>query len=118
MTLKDDILSDVDAEILNEDDFAESITHWPLGAEANAAPVVAVVNWDETEKIANKGKKFCSKASLYLSSSNSLDSKDVWIINAISYQTLTVSPPEGGLVVVEIKYVDKHYRTLNVKGLN
>lgn len=50
MTLADLIKSDVDDVFLDTDEFAESVTHWPAGVEANAATITAIVVRDAEDQ--------------------------------------------------------------------
>jgi hypothetical protein len=49
MTLKDTIASDVDAVFLDEDDFAETITYYPLNDQNSGTDYLAVVDLDHEE---------------------------------------------------------------------
>ncbi|MCA9013703.1 MAG: hypothetical protein KDA77_00095 [Planctomycetaceae bacterium] len=42
-----------------------------------------------------------------MSSGNSLNDSDAWVIDGITYQAVAVGKPRGGLVTIEIKYVQK-----------
>lgn len=113
MSLKDQIIADAAAVFLNEDDFAVSITHWPSGDSGSADSVVALVAFDKTEKVTKNGKRFFTKGTLQVSTTITATDADAWVINGITYQAVTVSPPEGGLVAIEIKYVEKKHTKLD-----
>ena len=113
MTLRDEIDADAEGVFLNEDDFAESITHWPAGNSGAAAVVTAIVFLDDTEKVTESGKKFATKGTIHVSSGTTLTHDDVWVINSVNYQTIAVSTPQGGLTEIEIKHVQKKHTTLN-----
>lgn len=113
MTLKDEINADAAEVFLEVDDFAESVIHWPSGESGSAAPVTALVFWDDAEKVTQGGKKFPVNGTLHVSSGLTLSDDDVWVIGGINYQAVTVGQPAGGLVEVEVKYVQKKHTTLN-----
>lgn len=116
MTLSSLITSDVSGVFLNTDDFAETVTHWPLGVSANAASVTAVFiegqgGSEDPRRDLSRGEEVVHRARLYVPSGTSTDERDIWVVNSVQWQTLAVGPTEGGMTTVQLQRNDRERRT-------
>lgn len=96
MSLKTDIEGDVTSVFLDTEHFAESVTHWPLSVEGNAAAVDAIVFRDEPTRESEKGEQSQERISLFVDDSVTIDRTDVWFVDSVRYETTKVERAEGG----------------------
>lgn len=110
MTLKTQIASDASV-FLDTDEFADSLTHYPLGVVASAATVTAVFIPAEPELHHERGKGIIIRGELHVASSLSVNDKDVWLINSSKYKTERIGDAEQGLRIIHVVRRDAHFTT-------
>jgi hypothetical protein len=109
MTLKSLINTHAEAVFLNNDHFAETVTHRPQGNSANDAPVAAVFEEKEPRPTDNENSHWIERvAMLTVSASLTLKTSDQWIIGegSVEWQTMSISTEELGLITVMIQRRD------------
>ena len=91
--------------------FGDTVTHRPLGDDANDAAVVAMVAWDDPAEHADGGKGTNLAGRLDVAGELTVDVRDQWVIDGRLYQTVEVGEPQGGLRRVMIRRTTSERRT-------
>lgn len=111
MRLNELIESQATTVFLNTDQFAEEVTHRPLGDDARDAAVIANVVWEQTAENQDGGVGNRLKGQLDVAGELAVDPTDRWVIDGEEYQTLTVGNPQGGLRQVTVQRITTQRRT-------
>ena len=109
-----DAISELNDVFFDTDVFAETVEHWPLGVEANAVEVDAIVDWDRANLNESKGTtETKSDATIMLAVSVAVTvGKDVFCLT---------DPESAGtvkLVVVSVDERDEAAQTLSLRRLD
>lgn len=102
MTLASQIQSDNAAVFLNTDDFAQSVTRYPLAVTADAVAVTAVWEPDEpsvtgmgSAQNRERGLDNDRKGTLRIAETVGADTRDTWLIASQLWSTLSVQTVDG-----------------------
>ncbi|MCK5614113.1 hypothetical protein KAR91_70265 [Candidatus Pacearchaeota archaeon] len=101
MTLKADILSDIDDIFFDVDDFAESVTYTPKGGAP--AVILAIVDFGENLKISGKTVKEAASVTVKASDVPTPKYKDTVEINSELYTVERSPQGAGGVWVLDIR---------------
>ena len=109
MTFQDDLEHDVSEVFLNTDneEFAESVTHYPQGVVASAASVVAVAALMPRRKELERGEGYVVRGTLDVSPSVTLHKKDAWLIGGNRFETESIDEERLGIVTVHVYRFEK-----------
>ena len=111
MALSDLIAADASAVFLNTEDFAETVTHRPLGNDGDDVAVTAIVVWDKAGENGDGGKGTKLSGRLDVAGSLAVAETDQWVVGGVLYQTLSIGEPQGGLRMVMIQRTKIERRT-------
>lgn len=111
MSLKQLISDHVTSVFLNDEHFAVTATHYPLGDTDSGASVVGVPEWEDPAESRQGGKDTKQRGKFHVSSSVSVTRRDQWLIESVLYQTAAISPVQGGMIAVEIVRTDPEFRS-------
>lgn len=103
MTLASQISDDVADVFLNTDDFAETVSRYPLGVAASAESVTAVFAERDPSQDTTRGDDNMRTGALHVADSVDADPRDSWLIQSEVWETTSVSGSSGGMKVVEVK---------------
>ena len=110
MTLASQIESDVDNVFHNTDDFAVSVSQWPLGVSANAVTATVVFIPDGPTRDKEAGEATSTMGTVYAPDSLTLNVRDRWQIESEMWEVIQLHKEEGGMVPVEVQRVEDHSR--------
>lgn len=112
MTLASQIVSDVETVFLNTDDFAEEITHYPLGELLSETTITAIVDLtDEIKSPASggsvkedprgpAGQRIYRNCRLHVAATLSIDDRDKFLINDQTWSVKRIAGRDSGMLVV------------------
>lgn len=117
MSLSDQIAADVGGVFLNEDDFAETVTHYPAGDSEAEADVIGVFAEQTMSRETERGEQRKRTAELTVASGLTLHRKDLWSIRGETWSTVTWGDDGPGMVKIELQIVNPQTRKLAGKDL-
>ena len=88
--------ADVDSVFLHVDDFAEIILRYAGGLGGPATQVAALVTWDATQDVQDRGRANRRTGELFIADSASVTVKDLFRIDADTVQITAVGPIQDG----------------------
>ncbi|MBR9800265.1 hypothetical protein GYB59_00565 [bacterium] len=90
--------------------FGQSVTHWPLGVEANAASVTAIWKEQEPTKSTNYGEQTERRGLLKVASSVTVSPRDKWVVESEEWQTTRATNNDAaGLKMIYVQRNDKQF---------
>lgn len=107
MSLAGLIADDVSAVLLNTSDFAESVTRYPAGVTGSAATVTGVFFEDEPDQSLDGGESVLRRAALHISSDQTVDIRDSWLIRSELWQTAGVESANLGSRIIRLSRRDR-----------
>ncbi len=107
MSLSGLIADDVSAVLLNVSDFAESVTRYPAGVTASGAAVTAVFFEDEPDQSLDGGESVLRRGALHISSDQTVDIRDSWLVRSELWQTAGVESASLGSRILRLSRRDR-----------
>lgn len=99
MTLKQQMLDDVDDVFLNEDEHAETVVRTPAGGGSTSS-FLAIVDVLETELDTKTGKQEIRRASMQCKASQAININDAVSVDGVSLRVHSVSLASMGMKTV------------------
>lgn len=115
MTLASQILADVEDVFLSTDDFAETVSRYPLGVTASPESVVGVFAERDPNQETARGDDNNRTATLHVADSVDTDPRDTWLIGGEVWNTTSVSGASTGMKTIELRRNERQ-RTRPVGG--
>ena len=96
MTLGSQIQTDATGVFLSTDDFAESVLRYAGGLSGLASSVIAIVTWDPTDPVQDRGRANRRTGELFVASTQAVSVKDTFKTGTDAVQITAVGPIEHG----------------------
>lgn len=117
MTSFDDQFAEFAAPYLSEH-FGQTVSRYPLGVVADSVSVADVwFHEKDATRDKSRGDEIVRTATLLVSDSVTLDSRDAWLINSEEWQVKAIGNTEGGRQRVTLQKNDRETHSKSGGGL-